>query len=228
MPQLMNKTLLLILLYAFPSLSHTFNQGTNQKQINRINIYPLVNHKVDFRLIRPDKLDNRNRLCVPGAFTSKNNTPEGLIYLNGKLTSGQKPSSGKGLVIISLGEIEILNINQLGQFLNSRKDSRFSLFQQWYLIEKNKRGENPFSNSNLQMRVIAKIKNEIFIIESDSNIESEYFISTLIKMGVSDAIYLDMGSWSEGWYKDANNTIKSIGNNKSNTNKQTNWVLFHK
>jgi len=223
----MNKTLLLILLYAFPTLSPTFNQGTNQKEINRINIYPLGNHKVDFRLIRPDKLDNRNRLCVPGAFTSKNNTPEGLIYLNGKLTSGQKPSSGKGLVIISLGEIEILNINQLGQFLNSRKDSRFSLFQQWYLIENNRKGENPFSNSKLQMRVIAKIKNETFIIESDSNIESEYFISTLIKMGVSDAIYLDMGSWSEGWYKDGNNTIKSIGNNKSNTNRQTNWLLFH-
>ena len=227
MSQLMNKTLLLILLYAFPTLSPTFNQGTNQKEINRINIYPLGNHKVDFRLIRPDKLDNRNRLCVPGAFTSKNNTPEGLIYLNGKLTSGQKPSSGKGLVIISLGEIEILNINQLGQFLNSRKDSRFSLFQQWYLIENNRKGENPFSNSKLQMRVIAKIKNETFIIESDSNIESEYFISTLIKMGVSDAIYLDMGSWSEGWYKDGNNTIKSIGNNKSNTNRQTNWLLFH-
>jgi len=227
MPQLMNKTLLLILLYAFPTLSPTFNQGTNQKEIYRINIYPLGNHKVDFRLIRPDKLDNRNRLCVPGAFTSKNNTPEGLIYLNGKLTSGQKPSSGKGLVIISLGEIEILNINQLGQFLNSRKDSRFSLFQQWYLIENNRKGENPFSNSKLQMRVIAKIKNETFIIESDSNIESEYFISTLIKMGVSDAIYLDMGSWSEGWYKDGNNTIKSIGNNKSNTNRQTNWLLFH-
>jgi len=227
MPQLMNKTLLLILLYAFPSLSPTFNQGTNQKQINRINIYPLGNHKVDFRLIRPDKLDNRNRLCVPGAFTSKNNTPEGLIYLNGKLTSGQKPSSGKGLVIISLGEIEILNINQLGQFLNSRKDSRFSLFQQWYLIEKNKRGENPFSNSNLQLRVIAKIKNETFIIESDSNIDSELFISTLINMGVSDAVYLDMGSWSEGWYKDSDNKIKSIGNNKNNTNQQTNWILFH-
>jgi len=227
MPQLMNKTLLLILLYAFPSLSPTFNQGTNQKKINRINIYPLGNHKVDFRLIRPDKLDNRNRLCVPGAFTSKNNTPEGLIYLNGRLITGQKSSSGRGIVIISLGTINLIHIDSVRQFIDSRTDSRFSLFQQWYLIEKNKRGENPFSNSNLQMRVIAKIKNEIFIIESDSNIESEYFISTLIKMGVSDAIYLDMGSWSEGWYKEANNTTKSIGNNKSNTNKQTNWILFH-
>jgi len=224
----MNKTLLLILLYAFPTLSPTFNQGTNQKEINRINIYPLGNHKVDFRLIRPDKLDNRNRLCVPGAFTSKNNTPEGLIYLNGKLTSGQKPSSGKGLVSISLGEIEILNINQLGQFLNSRKDSKFSLFQQWYLIEKNKRGENPFPKSKLQMRVIAKTKNETFVIESDSNVDSELFISTLINMGVSDAVYLDMGSWSEGWYKDSDNKIKSIGNDKSNTKRQTNWILFHK
>lgn len=224
----MNKTLLLILLYAFPTLSPTFNQGTNQKEINRINIYPLGNHKVDFRLIRPDKLDNRNRLCVPGAFTSKNNTPEGLIYLNGKLTSGQKPSSGKGLVIISLGEIEILNINQLGQFLNSRKDSKFSLFQQWYLIEKNKRGENPLPKSKLQMRVIAKTKNETFVIESDSNVDSELFISTLINMGVSDAVYLDMGSWSEGWYKDSDNKIKSIGNDKSNTKRQTNWILFHK
>jgi hypothetical protein len=223
----MNKTLLLIVLYAFPSLSPISNQGTIQKEINRINIYTLGGNKVDFRLLRPDKLDNRNRLCVPAAFTSKNNKPEGLIYLNGRLTSGQKPSSGKGLVIISLGEIEILNINQLGQFLNSRKDSKFSLFQQWYLIEKNKRGENPFPKSKLQMRVIAKIKNETFIIESDSNVDSEQFISTLVNMGVSDAVYLDMGSWSEGWYKDSDNKIKSIGNDKSNTKRQTNWILFH-
>jgi hypothetical protein len=223
----MYKTLLLLLVYAFPSLSPIPNQGTIQKEINRINIYPLGGNKVDFRLIRPDKLDNRNRLCVPAAFTSKNNKPEGLIYLNGRLTSAQKPSSGKGLVIISLGEIEILKINQLGQFLNSRKDSKFSLFQQWYLIEKNKRGENPFPKSKLQMRVIAKIKSETFVIESDSNIDSEQFISTLINMGVSDAVYLDMGSWSEGWYKASDNKIKSIGNDKSNTKRQTNWLLFH-
>ena len=223
----MNKTLLLILLYAFPNLSPIHNQGTTQNETNRINIYPLGSNKIDFRLIRPDKLDNRNRLCVPAAFTSKNNKPEGLIYLNGKLTSGQKPSSGKGLVIISLGEIEIRNINQLGQFLNSRKDSKFSLFQQWYLIEKNKRGENPFPKSKLQMRVVAKIKNETFVIESDSNVDSEQFISALVNMGVSDAVYLDMGSWSEGWYKDSDNKIKSIGNDKSNTKRQTNWILFH-
>lgn len=223
----MNITLLLILLYAFPSLSPIPNQGTTQKGINRINIYPLGGNKVDFRLIRPDKLDNRNRLCVPAAFTSKNNKPEGLIYLNGRLTSAQKPSSGKGLVIISLGEIEILNINQLGQFLNSRKDSKFSLFQQWYLIEKNKRGENPFPKSKLQMRVIAKIKNETFVIESHLIVDSEQFISALVNMGVSDAVYLDMGSWSEGWYKDSDNKINSIGNDKSNTKRQTNWILFH-
>ena len=223
----MNKTLLLLLLYAFPSLSPISNQGTTQKEINKLNIYPLGEHKVDFRLIQPDKLDSRNRLCVPAGFTSTKNRPEGLIYLNGRFISEQKSSSGKGLVIISLGKIEILHIDQLRQFLNSRKDSKFSLFQQWHLIEKNKIRENPFPRLKLQMRVIAKIKNETFIIESNSKIKSELFISTLISMGVSDAVYLDMGSWSEGWYKDSDNKIISIGIEKSNTNRQTNWVLFH-
>ena len=145
----MNKSLLLILLYSFPILSTISDQGTTQKEINRINIYPLEDYRVDFRLIRPDKLDNRNRLCVPAAFTSKNNTPEGLIYLNGRMISGQKSSSGRGIVTISLGTIDLIHINKVRKFIDSRKDSRFSLFQQWYLIENNRRGENPFSNSKL-------------------------------------------------------------------------------
>lgn len=223
----MNKTLLLILLYAFPSISSISKQETIQKEIIRLNTYPLGDLKVDFRVILPDKLDSKNRLCVPAAFTSKNNKPEGLIYLNGRLISEQKTSSGKGIVVISLGAIDIIHINKVRQFLDSRTDSRFSLFQQWYLIENNKKGENPFPKSILQMRAIAKIKNETFVIESDSNVDSELFISTLINMGVSDAVYLDMGSWSEGWYKDSDNKIKSIGYDKSNTKRQTNWILFH-
>jgi hypothetical protein len=86
----MNKSLLLIILYSFPILSTISDQGTTQKEINRINIYPLEDYRVDFRLIRADKLDNRNRLCVPAAFISKNNIPEGLIHLNGRMISGQK------------------------------------------------------------------------------------------------------------------------------------------
>ena len=52
------------------------------------------------------------------------------------------------------------------------------------------------------------------------------FQEALLILDIVDAIYLDMGSWSHGFYFDNNSKINDIGNNFSNTKKQTNWLVF--
>ena len=38
-----------------------------------------------------------------------------------------------------------------------------------------------------------------------------------------------MGAWDEGWYKNPiNNTLVKIGKDLSQTDKQSNWIVFKK
>jgi hypothetical protein len=193
-----------------------------------ISYYPLNNYKVDFRLVKPSVYDRTIQLCIPAAFTSKGNKPEGLIYLNGVKKYGYSSTNGSGALFISLGKCEILSIEAANDLAQNPKNNFFSLFQQYQLIRNGRSYENPFSKRKLQMRVIASINKKIFIIESKNEVESEKFISHLLDIGVTEALYLDMGSWSEGWYRNENGVIVKIGLNKQNTNRQTNWLLFHR
>jgi hypothetical protein len=54
------------------------------------------------------------------------------------------------------------------------------------------------------------------------------FIKGLIELDYQQAIYLDMGSWSEGWYKDDSNNVIRIGNNWKSSHLQTNWLVIRK
>jgi hypothetical protein len=54
------------------------------------------------------------------------------------------------------------------------------------------------------------------------------FIQSLIFLGYEQAIYLDMGSWSEGWYRNDENEIIRIGNNWKSSHLQTNWLVIRK
>ena len=51
----------------------------------------------------------------------------------------------------------------------------------------------------------------------------------LVLLNVKQLIYTDMGAWDEGWYKNPiNNTLVKIGKDLSQTDKQSNWIIFRK
>jgi hypothetical protein len=67
------------------------------------------------------------------------------------------------------------------------------------------------------------------MIESKESITLKVFSEDLVILGVMQLIYTDMGSWDEGWYKNQkNNKIVIIGQDLSQTAKQSNWVVFKK
>ena len=49
-----------------------------------------------------------------------------------------------------------------------------------------------------------------------------------IEIRAVNALYLDMGTWSEGWYKNYFREILEIGETMVNTNKQSNWIIYKK
>ena len=62
--------------------------------------------------------------------------------------------------------------------------------------------------------------------ESRKPISIQEFQESLLKIGAVNAIYLDMGSYSEGWYKNYDRRKVVIGEKMTDTDKQTNWLIY--
>ena len=96
---------------------------------------------------------------------------------------------------------------------------------------------DPTNDKAFQRRAIVTYKNgQTAVIESDKPITLTEFAHDLASKDpnkpendIQTAMYVDMGDWSEGWYRNpSDGKIISIGNDKLQTNKQTNWLVFKK
>jgi vancomycin permeability regulator SanA len=82
------------------------------------------------------------------------------------------------------------------------------------------------SNSN-EFRALCLIGYKIAIVDSQEEMSFGNFISNLLSIGVTEALYLDMGvGWNYSWYRDANGTTIPIHSAK--TKYATNWIVFYK
>ena len=64
------------------------------------------------------------------------------------------------------------------------------------------------------------------VIQSQETLSLGQFIRSLVNLGVSDALYLDMGTgWNYGWYREnLEDTPKKLFDKR--TPYQTNWLLI--
>lgn len=188
---------------------------------------------LDISLGRPTKTDDNILLCTAGAFTNlQNYTVDGLYIDHGKVLNKTKINNSLGGAIkIIDGECEIFPTNKgkllTDSLINFVVAKKGSLFQQIQMIEKGV-GAKYKDVKLFQRRAIVKLKgNKMAIIESYENITLTTFTTNLLELGAADALYMDMGAWDEGWYKNpADNKITTIGRMKTQTEKQCNWVVL--
>jgi hypothetical protein len=169
--------------------------------------------------------DQNTYLCMPAAFSSKIGKIDGFYMKDGLIINKLINSNINGYFQFNNKNFKIDYINSLK--LN-KENSKSNIFQQFLLL-KNKQLVDckNFKNRKNIRRAIVKYKDEnIFIIESGNPITIYEFQIVLQKIGVNDAIYLDMGTYSEGWYKNSENKKVIIGESYLNTNKQTNWLTL--
>lgn len=78
-----------------------------------------------------------------------------------------------------------------------------------------------------QRRAIVKLKDgQTALVESKNALTLTQFGLDLKELGAKNALYTDMGAYDEGWYRDADKAVKPLGNDRSLTEKQTNWFTF--
>ena len=193
------------------------------------------NCKISFETKRPDKSDKTILVCIPAAFTNLNNLKiDGIYSVNGIVGNRDVINQTLGGVFfIEHNSCKIFQSNK-GKLFNDSllaivKTQKASFFQQIQCIENGKAAK--FKDKKLfQRRGIAILKdNTIAIIESKEAITLEVFSNDLVLLNVKQLIYTDMGAWDEGWYRNpVNNVPIKIGKDLSQTNKQSNWIVFKK
>lgn len=190
-----------------------------------------LNLRIQFTTSNPSMKDNIV-FSVAGAFTSKIFKPEGLtiekVIINDKEVNRQL----NGFVIIDSNCVKFYQFSDslFSRVSNEAKNKKCSLFQQQLLVYNNKIINcTIFGNAlNKRRALIERGKNEISVIQSMDDITIKDFQLALSELGIKNAIYLDMGSWSEGWLVDENGIKQKLGDNFGNTKNQTNWIVFEK
>lgn len=81
----------------------------------------------------------------------------------------------------------------------------------------------PLTNTG-QFRALCDRNNQLCIIESAGPVQFGTFISSLLSLGVSEALYLDMGGWSFSWYRDKNGEV--VYTFPDNRHLLTNAIVF--
>ena len=198
-----------------------------------IDLYTLFGLKILLRHKRPD-IEPENFLCVPAAYTTiQKNKIDGLFVEDGVKIIDNINDSLTGACIISNDNIRIISLKDLNNALISEViKAKKSIFQQILLIKKHHKVKVPLfvksKDHNYIRRALIQFDDFYCIGQSHRPIKISEFQESLISIGALNAINLDMGTYSEGWYKDTYCKKIIIGEQMINTDKQTNWLIYTK
>ncbi|MBQ9254398.1 MAG: phosphodiester glycosidase family protein [Bacteroidales bacterium] len=181
-------------------------------------------------LTRPDTTKDKNIvMSVPAAFTAQDlKHIVGDVVSNGVLYRNKADKeNGYCLLYRDTIIIDYLNTTSLSAKTKAIKN-KGAYFQQMLLL---KGGDTVecliFRKQKPTFRRCIAVRNEqIVIVESVSRLTFEDFANALKLSGIKDAIYLDMGTWSEGFIRNKDGEYSIIGNLRANTKHQTNWLNF--
>ena len=181
---------------------------------------------------RPARDDKKISLCIAGAFTLlENGEIDGLYIEHGKILRAKANHHlGGGLLVLD-GKISILKTNDGKRLTSSWADSvaklNASFFQQIQLVRNDSALRFGKDKAFFQRRAIVIFKDgKTAVVESKEAILLQRFADDLAQLGAKDALYTDMGGWDEGFYRDANGVVRTMGLMRTDTRRQSNWVVM--
>ncbi len=185
----------------------------------------------------PKSNDSNIALCVAGAFTSKRlpyfetNNVLGDYVIDGVLHKGSETKANTGFIYSANDKIVISSSDKVEDCIKDAKQSGGMLLQQMLLLQNGKnvyKGTPINPNTTNYYRAACIMTDGSFaVIQSKIILPLKNFISSLSQLGVSNALYLDMGGWKYGWYRET----KSVSATKlfeveADTKYQTNWLVI--
>lgn len=186
--------------------------------------------------VMPEERDSAVALCVEGAFTGnllkefKTTNIAGDYVIDGVFHRGYKCRANTGFLYADRETVVISSSENVPQWIDRAKKTGGTLFQQMLIVSNGRdvyRGKpiKPTS-TNIYRSACIMQDGSFAVIQSVGKLPLGTYINSLIKLGVKNALYLDMGpGWNYGWYREtpASPAVKLF---KYRTPYQTNWLLI--
>ena len=180
----------------------------------------------------PSKNDSCVNLIAEAAYTGellnefKHSNVAGDHVSKGKRYKGFKCKRNTGAFVYYGGKWKFC-YKDYSQEMDKAAENGGAAFGQEMIIYKGKLVDIARKDNNkYQFRALCNHNNKLCIVESKSNITFGEFKKQLLTLGVSDAIYLDMGpGWNHAWYRDKGKIVELHPRLHSFC---TNWITFYK
>lgn len=186
--------------------------------------------------IIPAETDSTIALCVEAAFTGellrefKSSNVAGDYVIDGNFHRGYKCTANTGFLYADKSIFTISSLEYCADWIKKAQMNNGCLFQQILLM---KNGKNVYKRtpikptaSNVYRSACIMNDGNFVVIQSKNPLPLTNFIESLIAMGVSDALYLDMGKgWNYGWYRETSDS-KAMKLFDHRTPYQTNWLVI--
>jgi hypothetical protein len=180
----------------------------------------------------PSKNDSDVIMFAEAAFTGelldefKHSNIAGDHVTNGKRERGFRCKRNTGAFIYYDGKAKFIYPNFSHELDSAAKHGGCG-FSQEMMIHLGK--EVPHTRkptSTNEFRALCKIDGQLAVADTKGMMDFGDFISNLLSIGTTEALYLDMGTgWNYSWYRDANG--KPIELHPVKTKYSTNWITFY-
>lgn len=185
-----------------------------------------------FETQRPDRDERSIVLCIAAAFTDLTTRAiDGACISKGNNCSVKINPWLDGALVIANDSLSIIKTSNgkllTASFLDSLAKQKASLFQQVLLICQGKPASFADKKRFQRRAVVQFVDKSWAVIESLETMTQEQFAKDLEELGAYNAIYTDMGSFDEGWYRwPSTGKVKKLGQLMNETSQQTNWLIF--
>ena len=177
---------------------------------------------------RPSEADAGVLLCVAGTYTSPTDQVEGVVLLEGKAIQ-VTPQAWQGLLVIEQGAARVERASD-DAFSSARlanyEKRGVSLVQGHLLVDAGRATALKTSPALHRRAIVTGLAQPSFVVESLEPVELATFAEDLAALGAEAALNLDMGAWSEGWYRDEHGALVRLGHDRSSTARQSNWLIL--
>lgn len=180
--------------------------------------------------IDPPEDDPDAIFCCAGAFTATRLDEFKHTNINGNHVSGGKFHKGSAYSAACFtwydGNWTFSKKSDAEKALKKAAEKGGMGFRQIALILDGEKKNISMTKSNFY-RALCELDGKLCIIESKTVIPMQDFITELYDLGVTNAIYLDMGRWRHCWYRQSEGDSVTYLHNIIHDN-YTNWLTFYK
>ena len=179
----------------------------------------------------PEKTDKNVLFCCGAAFTgellrefkhsniAEHHVSSGIFY------RGYRCKPNTGCFVFYQGQWKFLLHNYIDELKQAAENGGMGFEQNMIIYNGKTQPSFRKLQSKFQYRALCEYKGKLCVIDSKNIVSYASFISSLKKINVTHALYLDMGNgWNHSWYRNNNGKVVKI--HPKTHSYTTNWIVF--